>query len=327
MDLGAQVESDKEAARAKERKEKEEKEKVERTRQDDLPPPPDLDIVSIVVLDGHGAILQPRLVVDKSVHHGGVQSLKFAYSISPPQSYLDTVGQPPKGVLVHEFPEGNGVSGGGNLSPRAGVTFAICRTLALVNEAQTKCAVRFETLGPFAIRRIEVVGYRPTRPPFSDEAFASIPNPKGLKGNAFMRMLNEQQSLQVARGPTQELSVPPKACVIVHLQFVAPPPREWGDKAITQISGKFLLHYPGGNEADPPLQRVVHPREVEALPRGADAETTARARPDPRGGGGAWGRGSAQRLQLRRGRGSTRRAHERLRVSVSGSRPSSEAPD
>ena len=63
-----------------------------------------------------------------------------------------------------------------------------------------------------------------------------------------MRMLNEQQSLQVARGPTQELSVPPKACVIVHLQFVAPPPKEWGDKAITQISGKFLLHYPGGNE-------------------------------------------------------------------------------
>merc|ERR1719163_2537907 len=213
MDLGAQVESDKEAAKVKERREKEEKEKVERTRKDDLPPPPDLDIVSTVVLDSYGAILQPRLAVDKSVHHGGVQSLKFAYSISPPQSYLDTVGQPPKGVLVHEFPEGNVVSGGGNLSPRAGVTFAICRTLALVNEAQTKCAVRFETV----------------------EAFASIPNPKGLKGNAFMRMLNEQQSLQVARGPTQELSVPPKACVVVHLQFVAPPPKEWGDKAITQI--------------------------------------------------------------------------------------------
>jgi len=247
-DARTEKENAEEVAKVKVRQEKEEKEKVERTRKDDLPPPPDLDIVSTVVLDSYGAILQPRLAVDKSVHHGGVQSLKFAYSISPPQSYVDTVGQPPKGVLVHEFPEGNVVSGGGNLSPRAGVTFAICRTLALVNEAQTKCAVRFETVGPFAIRRIEVVGYRPTRPPFSDEAFASIPNPKGLKGNAFMRMLNEQQSLQVARGPTQELSVPPKACVIVHLQFVAPPPREWGDKAITQISGKFLLHYPGGNE-------------------------------------------------------------------------------
>ena len=39
--------------------------------------------------------------------------------------------------------------------------------------------------------------------------------------------------------------VPPKASVIVHLQFIAPPPKEWGDKASTQISGKFLLHYPG----------------------------------------------------------------------------------
>jgi hypothetical protein len=69
-----------------------------------------------------------------------------------------------------------------------------------------------------------------------------------LKGNAFLRALNESQSLQVARGPTQELNVPPKASVTVHLQFIPPPAKEWGGKAITQIPGKLLLHYPGGNE-------------------------------------------------------------------------------
>ena len=124
------------------------------------------------------------------------QVVKFAFSTSPPQSYVQTVGSPPRGVLVHDFAEGNVpadrhrtplsflaqcrnqvqqkctaeasrprcawsghvrsamarkrpesrsrsarrrgrpclqvVSGGGHLSPRAGVNFAILRTIALV---------------------------------------------------------------------------------------------------------------------------------------------------------------------------------------------------
>lgn len=139
------------------------------------------------------------------------------------------------------------MSGGGHLSPRAGVNFAVLRSLALVNEAQTKCAVRFETSGPFAIRRLDVVGYKSTKPPFGDLP-ESVPNPKGLKGVQLLRMLTDAQSLQVARGPAPELYVPPKASVIVHLQFIPPPVTQWTGQAITQIPGKLILHYPGGNE-------------------------------------------------------------------------------
>jgi len=194
-----------------------------------------------------GQIIQPRLTVDKSVHHSGLQVVKFAFSTSPPQSYVQTVGSPPRGVLVHDFAEGNVVSGGGHLSPRAGVNFAILRTIALVNEAQTKCALRFETAGPFAIRRLDVVGTRATKPPFGDLP-GSIPNPKGLKGQQLLRTLTDAQSLEVARGPSQELYVPPKASVLVHLQFIPPPVGKWDAQAITTLEGRLIMHYPGGNE-------------------------------------------------------------------------------
>lgn len=63
-----------------------------------------------------------------------------------------------------------------------------------------------------------------------------------------MRTLTDAQSLQAARGPTPEIVVPPKASVIVHLQFVPPPPSQWESRAETMVEGQLVLHYPGGNK-------------------------------------------------------------------------------